>query len=209
MIKNVIVLLVITTLFSSCNFKSEKKQNKEVIKEEVVVENNYNNSLSLLANKLKLYYNNDYDKFFELFPNDFTTFNSLYGYDDKKGKSLLYSNYQTHIKYLFKEKQPDLLNKCISLGINGKWEADAISAVQNFTRDLVIIYPNKTITLLEKYSENDIFSFWNFMFDGPHPDDKQNLKIYNTIHSEVEKINKEQSELIKLAYLKIKEDSEH
>lgn len=115
-------------------------------------------------------------EFFNYFPNTFEKFNNLYGFSEDKGEMPLYNYY--HIEEYDKLRKivsdQDYYYKLISLGINGKWEADNISSLQ----DVIIknFFNNPSIFLIElkQFKNTDQVLFWNFYFDTPEPSHPQN-----------------------------------
>lgn len=117
--------------------------------------------------------------FVNAFPNNIDMFVQLYGYDDKKGEHVLHSKLDEHISYFF--SCPDIsdlekLHKAIRVGIGGKWDADAVDAFQDSTFELVKRQPDEAKKILDEMPDNKASSFWYFLFDGPHPGDRENLK---------------------------------
>ena len=59
-----------------------------------------------------------------------------------------------------------------------------------------------------KKDESEIRSFWKFFFDGPHPENQQ--EMYNNVLDKLVKVDKAMIPIVKSAYTKVKEDwSEH
>ena len=117
--------------------------------------------------------------FFNLFPDTFESFDSIFGYHhDKKGP--LYDMYQQYI-YLFFEAQHHVkgtvyYDKLIKIAKDGRWDADAISLFQSCIVSLIISdssnYQEQSVFLetLSSFSETDISNFWRFYFDDLYPD---------------------------------------
>jgi hypothetical protein len=145
--------------------------------------------------------------FFDAFPTDFVSFNSIYGYSDKAGPMPLYSLYEKHIGLFCKinSNQPttEHFSKLIKLGINGHWDADAVNALQDCILSHVNETPGLTVTLLKRFKEKEIRSFWRFLFDGPHPDDKEVKKQYDVLYKSIGLIDKSTANLMQNEYMKL------
>jgi len=145
--------------------------------------------------------------FFAEFPTNFASFNSIYGYSDKGGPMPLYSLYEKHISLFCKlnSTQPttDHFSKLIKLGINGHWDADAVNALQDCILSHVNEKPGLTVTLLKQFKEKEIRSFWKFLFDGPHPDDKEVKKQYDVLYKSIGLIDKSMANLMQNEYMKL------
>lgn len=158
-----------------------------------------NDDLDERAARLKgLYNSRNCKEFFVAFPSNFEDFDQLYGFDDEKGKRVLYSQYEEHIRFFFDcpgLSSLEKLRKSIEIGIDGRWEADASTLVQEATFNLIRENPRKTDEILEGLPEERAASFWHFILDGPHPNDKEILKKVNTLRKILGK-NGKQSRLV-------------
>ena len=113
--------------------------------------------------------------FFKAFPSSFAQFDQLYGFDDNAGPRSFYSQYETHITYFLEcsgVPARQRLEKVIGIGIDGRWEADASALLQDGIYKLVRGHPNESKEILDALPDAKASSFWHFLFDGPHPDDK-------------------------------------
>ncbi len=149
--------------------------------------------------------------FFQFFPNSFALIDSLYGYDEKTGPSLLYNEGVNHIiKTFFKLDNISAVvfaNRVIEISIDGTWEADAINYFQFGLRNNTRADTELYCRLLSGYSDDEIYSFWHFYFDGPHP---ENVKSdYESLHSEVRELNPAISKLMESAYKKLVSGRSH
>jgi hypothetical protein len=149
--------------------------------------------------------------FFAAFPHNFSSFNSIYGYSDKAGAMPLYGLYLQHIDYFCKLNAiiPSKIyfNKLVKLGINGKWDADAVGLIQDCILSHANEKPNLIVTLLKQYNEKEIRSFWRFLFDGPHPNSKGKKSQYNVLHRKIELIDKKMANMMRNEYSKLVKDS--
>ncbi|RYU92352.1 hypothetical protein EWM62_02640 [Mucilaginibacter terrigena] len=110
--------------------------------------------------------------FFNLFPDTFTDFQRMYGYDEAKGGAIYYRQALGHINYFFKTaKSVDekvFAQKLLSITKNGTWEADAENYFQSDLRNYFFGHSSLLIPLLKAKSQNEIDRFWYFFLDGPH-----------------------------------------
>ncbi|MDR0971421.1 MAG: hypothetical protein LBM25_03440 [Bacteroidales bacterium] len=173
-----------------------------------------------LVNKLENYYelslkpNNLFDRknFFEVFPNDFKTFNSIYGCHENRIKGRyttflgpLYKNFYDHIRLFFSLDsvidKDTFYMKVINIAIDGYWESSVISVFQSCIKERI---PNDIYFILKtvnKLSDEKACSFWLFLFDGPYPYSKKSMyeKLYRLVVSKDSK----QATLMKQAYNKL------
>ena len=207
--KNKAVLALIILLFF-IHFNLCKGQSKNTR-----IRNRNENQIESLKDAYSKAQGNDstrYKKlFFTLFPSNFVSFNSIYGYSDKSGSMPLYSLYEKHISLFCKlnASQPpkEYFNKLIKLGINGRWDADAVNALQDCILSHVNENSTLTITLLKQFKDIEIRSFWRFLFDGPHPDNKNVKRQFDTLYKAVGLIDKRMAELLQNEYLKLLQNS--
>jgi len=161
----------------SCgNSEFELKSNAQISNTPVIQED-----LKQTATRLTELHNaKNCKEFVNAFPNSFKEFNQLYGYDDEKGARLLYSKPE-HIDYFFdcsEVSDREKLKKSVEIGINGKWDADLIGEFQDRTFSLVKAHPNEAKEILNNLPDEKAASFWYFLFDSPHPNDKQNVRNF-------------------------------
>lgn len=212
-----LVLFVGLFMAVSCNISElELKSNAQVTKTPIVQVSNTleikDGSEQTAIRLIELYDNKNCKEFFNAFPNTFQDFNQLYGYDDKTGERRLYSKYEEHITYFFncsEVSDREKLNKAIRIGIDGKWEADASSMLQDAAFKLIKDQPNEAKEILDSLPDKKAASFWYFLFDGPHPSDKEIVKKVDSLSSLLGK-NSKQSKLLSEQYKKLVVDwSEH
>jgi hypothetical protein len=165
-------------------------------------------SLNVKIEKLKEYYSKSHDRkdsmefhlrFFEEFPSDFESFNSIYGFDTSEMP--LYDKAYDHIQ-LFNRiscvSETIYYRKVISIAIGGYWDADAINYFQEGLRERVMANPELTFELLKERTEKEIFKFWFFFFGGP--------VTAKEIPKELERRSSEdQYAIVKRAYYKARE----
>ena len=145
-------------------------------------------------------------RYFKLFPSEFKTFQYVYGYqEDVRGKTIQ----RPFVRHTLYEFLPELKSvipakeyyeKMLSVGVGGTWDADEVSILQKHLRDLVTENIQLSLEVLERKSEKKIRSFWHFLFDGPHPDDPINRKLYDSLYLSIGRLSPQIAEQLKLAY---------
>ncbi len=146
------------------------------------------------------------ENFVELFPKSISELDSLYGFDEVMGERVLISQTETHLEYFFDcPEVSDLakLNKVIHTGVDGRWDADAISVFQRRSQTLVRNHMNEAKRILDELPDEKAASFWYFLFDGPHSDNHQ-----GTVEMFVDLLGTEskQSRLLTKRYQKVQTD---
>lgn len=116
--------------------------------------------------------------FFDIFPNTFEKFDSIFGYRENH-IGPLYDMYQQYI-YLFFEAQYHIkgdayYDKLIKIAKDAIWDADANSLFQSCIFNFVIddsanSQINSFLETLSTFSETDISNFWRFYFEDLYPD---------------------------------------
>jgi len=94
--------------------------------------------------------------------------------------------------------------KILTLGINGFWDADDVGMMQMCMLHIVF---NKTLLvtkILNKKTDDEIASFWFFLFDGPHPDNYQGN--YEDLYEFLLIDNPRLAQLLKKAYTQLLSD---
>ena len=112
-------------------------------------------------------------EFLDYFPDNFEDFRKTYGYDSQYSKrDLMYSVSTEHVyRGLARlDNVSDTLyyTKLINLSIGGKWEADAVSALQETVQKKAMEKPRLLFGLLLQYPQKKIYSFWYFYFNSLH-----------------------------------------
>lgn len=165
-----------------------------------------------LARRLaELYDQQNCRAFFAAFPDTFAEFDQLYGFDEQQGERLLYAKSYSHVTYLFDcaaVSDRAKLNKAISLGLQGRWEADAAALVQAAAYKLVSRYTRATQEILAKLPDYQAASFWYFLFDGPHPADAENVIMVNHLLNRLGSRSK-QAKLLRDQYKKLLANKDH
>lgn len=192
---------------SSCggNIELEHKSSAQIPNAPVA-----QNNLERTAAKLtELHAAKNCREFVNAFPDNFQDFNLLYGYDDEKGARLLYSKPE-HINYFFdctEVSDLEKLKKSIEIGVNGKWDADLIGMFQDSTFILVKNHSKEAKEILDNLPDEKAASFWYFLFDSPHPNDKQNVRNFELMKFTLGKDSK-QSRLLAEQFQKLRDSDD-
>ena len=151
--------------------------------------------------------------FFEAFPNSFKKMQELFGFDDEKGEAPLYAfetgesliNYFSNLPSIDKA---DYYTKYINICIDGVWEADHIAEGFGFGSKL---YSDKdAIGFLKQRSEDEIRIALRFCLDGPHPEDKGSVAMYEELYNKINTVDSAIAKLLKQEYEKLlAEDDGH
>ena len=150
-----------------------------------------------------------YQKLFFLeFPNTYLELVRIYGYEGENDEDLragfLHEESTDHIYSLFNNlktiPKKDYYNKIIKMSFGGKWQSDGVSIIRECIDIKFKEDPYFGFTLLSKYPDKDIHSFWYFFFDGPHPIEqspkefsemkKSFPKVYNIMLSTLKEVQK-------------------
>lgn len=138
------------------------------------------------------------------FPNSFKAMQELFGYNDSKGAAPLYDyplganiiKYFGQLTTIPKDKYYD---KYINICIGGIWQADNIRV--GFGIHERLINDTEAVCLrLTLKSDKEIKSVFRFIFDGPHPKNDDNQKIYNQLLPKIDKFDKRLSKLLTESY---------
>lgn len=207
-LNNKVVLIFLLIYFSTYNtFSNQYFIDFHHYQDEKLSINDRADTLRLLYKRIhNASQKNKYRKyFFNYFPSDFNTFKALYGHNSESGPNILYYQSVKHINTLYgldNIEKKEFARKVIKIAIEGKKCDD--DAEFYFQRGLQQKYANNVklySKLLSEYSTNDIFNFWYFYFDGPHP---ENLKDdYEKLNSKVREINVEIANIMTNAYEKL------
>lgn len=113
-------------------------------------------------------------EFLDYFPDNFEDFQKTYGYNPKYSKNdPMYDVAEEHVfrglAQLNKLSDTIYYTRLINLSIGGKWEADAVSALQDLVQKKTEDKPLLLFNLLVRYPREKIYSFWYFYFNSLHP----------------------------------------
>jgi hypothetical protein len=154
------------------------------------------------------------EKFFCAFPNSFLEMQNIFGFSPDIGAAILYDypNGEKVIEYFAKLNSISkeiYYNKYINICIDGVWEADNIVEAFGFA-DRLKNDTKAACIALSKRSNKEIKSVFHFIFDGPHPNNTHNEKIYNELLIILLKQNTKLAKLLKESYNKVMpEDDGH
>lgn len=163
--------------------------------------------LSMLAeknNKTRV----DSINFFEKFPSTFSLYNAIYG--DIDAPLYDYRQYCPHLELFFSYHNIDsmaLINKLVGLSLDAHWDADGIGDLSSGMRKYVKSHTCGVVNILKNKSEIESFSFWHFIFDGPHPSNSK--EDFNLIYNKVLAQNAFQANLLRKAYDQLIKEDEH
>lgn len=143
-------------------------------------------------------------KFFCAFPNSFKEMQAVFGYDNENGAAPLYDYpIGTNIIQFFSQLEsiPDATyyDKYIRINIDSIWEADNIREAFYFANRL-IDNTEKACKVLLIFSDKEIKSVFRFIFDGPHPKNDYNEKLYENLKPKIDSHNKRLSRLLTESY---------
>lgn len=150
--------------------------------------------------------------FFDAFPNSFNEMQELFGYDDQKGAAPLYTNpsgeniiqYFSKLNTIPKDKY---YNKYINICINGIWEADNIREAFGI-HNRMLNDTEAVCSILEKKSNQEIKSVFRFIFDGPHPQNEDNEKLFFQLQTIIESENKRLGSILIESYNQLMADDD-
>ncbi|MFD0933294.1 hypothetical protein ACFQ0R_11860 [Psychroflexus salinarum] len=215
--------------------KVDQKTEKEESVENVECSDIDFNSAKHQADSLLAFYNKATDsslknrikweeKFFCAFPNSFKEMQALFGYDDENGAAPLYSTENNTYSYTDQNIMSDVIGffselksipdstyyeKYIRINIDGYWEADNINEAFGFYYRLMNDIES-ACRALGKFTDREIQSVFHFIFDGPHPENDYNEKLYKNLKPGIDSQNKRLSRLLTESYVKLMaEDDSH
>ena len=127
--------------------------------------------------------------FFYAFPNTFTEFNQLYGYDDLKGAAPCYKVAQDHIKLFFDladDVQEDVFcKKVLNICKDARWDADAVSYFQKYLRNYLLAN-KQLLNCISEVDKQQIYYFWYFISDEPHFNENFSKSVHDLIRHDDE-----------------------
>ena len=228
--KNTFIISIIFLLFScqqKNETKSSESHSTEKSQEfKEFVPANYNFQLAQEQADSLIYFMNEANnsdsitrriweqKFFRAFPNSFSEMESLFAYDSELGAAPLYSTENPSYKYMDERISSDVIGffsqlqsipselyykKYTNINIDGNWQADNIREAFGFNFKLHSDTKNACLAL-SKYTDEEISSVFRFIFDGPHPKNEHNEKIYHNLKLLLEKQNHRLEKLLTLSF---------
>lgn len=144
--------------------------------------------------------------FFRMLPNTFEKFNNLYGFSEVSGGMPLYGEMHTLEYDNIRKNVADSIYylKLINTGIKGSWDADNVTMLQEVLNNNFLNNPTLFSKVLLTKNRLEVESFWVFFFDGPHPENRQEL--YESVLSKFVNVDDSMIPVVKSAYDKVKED---
>ncbi len=132
---------------------------------------------------------------------------NIFGFDDIRGEAPMYDypmgeniiRYFANLNTIDKEIY---YNKYINICVDGIWEADNIREAFGFSNRLANDTEAGCLSL-SKRTDKEIKSVFHFIFDGPHPKNEYNEKIYNELLPIVTKQNDRLGKLLTESYKKV------
>ena len=90
--------------------------------------------------------------------------------------------------------------KLLSLGVDGFWDADDVAFLSMHISVLLYEDLHLSAEVLEKKSDDEIASFWYFLYDGPHPGHGYNRGLYENMFEKFTTLSPRIASLMKKAY---------
>lgn len=153
--------------------------------------------------------------FFNIFPNSFNEFHSIYGVDNLPGGEMFFRPLSTccdeHVTLFHNLKSIDSLSyfkKYIDISIGGRWDADHVGAFQEGLHEKIQNNTEQFVILLKKYKKRDVAAFWRFCFDGAHPESKTNRDLFKQIYDKVKKSDLQMAALMKAEFEELVKSSD-
>ena len=233
--KQTVIFLLTIFVLTSCNEERKADENKTIdtfagTTNDTLQTNHLPNNVSIdcslfkfknakeQADTLSKYFDKKQlgsdERFFCAFPNSFKEMQDVFGFDNNKGSAPLYDypNGENMIKYFAKLNSipKDIYyDKYINICLDGVWEADNIREAFGFA-DRLTNDTEAACLSLAKRTDKEIKSVFHFIFDGPHPKNEYNEKIYTELLPILTKQDERLGKLLKEAYNKvITEDDGH
>jgi len=140
--------------------------------------------------------------FIEKFPKNYKQFVSYFGWNENLDKpNPLYNESEKYINLFFlivtKEENKESLKLIIDIGLNGKYQADAVSYFKRKTEELFIKSPNLACELFKNRNIDEVDSFWYYYFNSPQPT-KVIPKYFSNLTNECNSVYKSLDKQIKL-----------
>lgn len=90
--------------------------------------------------------------------------------------------------------------KMISVGMGGFWDSDDVSSLSGHLMGLMFQNTELAVKVLENYTDNEIASFWFFLYDGPHPRHPDKTEWKNELYGRIEKLSPRVAKQMQRAY---------
>ena len=167
------------------------------------------------ASYLKHYFN-QYSKskdslseilFFRAFPDSFKDFKATYGYEEigmNTTYGILYDNYEHIMDYKpINIENKEYIEKLVDISVGGSWQSDNVAHLQNKVIEMYEGNSGLFVQYLKVKDESAIKGFWEYFFDGPHPENQQEL--YENVVESLKSMNPEMGNIVNQAFADIKE----
>lgn len=153
-------------------------------------------------------------KFFCAFPNSFREMQAVFGYVNENRAASLYdypkgANVIQYFSQLKSIPDSTYYDKYVRINIDGICEADNIREAFDFANRIMEDTEN-ACEVLSTFSDKEIKSVFRFIFDGPHPKNEYNEKLYKSLKPEMDSHNELLSRLLTESFEKLMaEDDGH
>ncbi len=125
-----------------------------------------------------MYAKKDCSGFVAAFPGSYEEFARLYRYGP--GLETLFPRYEEHFRFFINcdgVENEEKIRRVIGISAASKWDEDVPSGqFGEIVYDLVLKNSGTVSVLLNGISDEKAASFWHFLFDRPHPKDKENVE---------------------------------
>lgn len=141
--------------------------------------------------------------FFQYFPCSFTTFDSIYGYyPHDKHKGELRPFVDKHLELFFSLNMIPYeikVKRIVDIAKEANWD-DGME-FQYYLQQHIVINSSKYFKEIQKLTDEEIFNIWYYFFDGPHPENYNDL--FKELYAKGYTLNKNIAELMQKAYFKL------
>ena len=112
-----------------------------------------------------------------------------------------YNNYDAVLSEVQKYVPKDIYyRKLISVGTGGFWDSDDITELLLHIMGLVFQDTALSVKILEEKTDDEIASFWFFLYDGPHPTHPDKNKWRNELQDRISKLSPRVAKQMERAY---------
>ena len=135
------------------------------------------------------------EKFFEIFPDNFQLFDSIYGWHEIGDSLYLHPLYDTyHIDFFFNLfntiDKSTFVQKLINISLNGRNAVDAVNIFHYLMTEFLLNNTELFLKELELYSDIEIKSFWHFFFDNLIFDHPYCLEEHKKVYEKIRVLNR-------------------
>ncbi len=136
------------------------------------------------------------EKYFEIFPDSFQLFDSIYGYHEIGDSLYLHPLYEVsseHIDFFFTLSnlidKNRFIKKAINISLNGYYKVDAINILKNNLEEFLLNNTALFLKELESYTDSEIKSFWHFFFDVLYYDHPYCIERHKKTYKKIKVLN--------------------